>query len=132
MRILNNVLFRMLYNSHNNSHIKLCKKKLLPLHSAPPLRCKLTLNNILFEQQAAGIFSYMKGNIMMAVHQETTPDLNPDTLHALSQLMLAQAQEVIAYKCIRGIYIFLPCTGVWTFFLCSDLLCVRLECFSML
>ncbi|XP_045768012.1 programmed cell death 6-interacting protein [Maniola jurtina] len=52
-------------------------------------------------QQAAGIFSYMKGNIMMAVHQETTPDLNPDTLNALSQLMLAQAQEVIAYKCIR-------------------------------
>lgn len=39
---------------------------------------------------------------MMAVHQETTPDLNPDTLHVLSQLMLAQAQEVVAYKCIRG------------------------------
>ncbi|CAH3930485.1 programmed cell death 6-interacting protein [Pieris brassicae] len=52
-------------------------------------------------QQAAGVFSYLKGNIMMAVHQETTPDLNPDTLNALSQLMLAQAQEVIAYKCIR-------------------------------
>ncbi|XP_052739941.1 programmed cell death 6-interacting protein [Bicyclus anynana] len=52
-------------------------------------------------QQAAGILNYMKGNIMMAVHQETTPDLNPDTLNALAQLMLAQAQEVIAYKCIR-------------------------------
>ncbi|XP_038221651.1 programmed cell death 6-interacting protein-like [Zerene cesonia] len=52
-------------------------------------------------QQAAGIFTYLKGNIMLAVHQETTPDLNPDTLNALSQLMLAQAQEVIAYKCIR-------------------------------
>ncbi|KAL0831687.1 hypothetical protein ABMA28_001234 [Loxostege sticticalis] len=52
-------------------------------------------------QQAAGIFSYLKANIMMAVHQETTPDLNPDTLGALAQLMLAQAQEVIAYKCIR-------------------------------
>lgn len=52
-------------------------------------------------QQAAGVFAYLKGNIMMAVHQETTPDLNPDTLNALSQLMLAQAQEVIAYKCIR-------------------------------
>jgi hypothetical protein len=41
---------------------------------------------------------------MMAVHQETTPDLSPDTLTALSQLMLAQAQEVIAYKCIKGMY----------------------------
>ncbi|CAH0582838.1 unnamed protein product [Chrysodeixis includens] len=52
-------------------------------------------------QQAAGIFAYLKGNIMMAVHQETTPDLNPETLDALSKLMLAQAQEVIAYKSIR-------------------------------
>ncbi|KAH9637105.1 hypothetical protein HF086_013921 [Spodoptera exigua] len=52
-------------------------------------------------QQAAGVFAYLKANIMMAVHQETTPDLNPDTLDALAKLMLAQAQEVIAYKCIR-------------------------------
>ncbi|XP_068622573.1 programmed cell death 6-interacting protein [Battus philenor] len=52
-------------------------------------------------QQAAGIFAYLKANILMAVHQDPTPDLNPETLHALSQLMLAQAQEVIAYKCIR-------------------------------
>ncbi|KPJ20177.1 Apoptosis-linked gene 2-interacting protein X 1 [Papilio machaon] len=52
-------------------------------------------------QQAAGIFSYLKGNVLTAVHQEPTPDLSPDALHALAQLMLAQAQEVIAYKCIR-------------------------------
>ncbi|CAH2040054.1 unnamed protein product, partial [Iphiclides podalirius] len=52
-------------------------------------------------QQAAGIFAYLKANILMAVHQDPTPDLNPETLQALSQLMLAQAQEVIAYKCIR-------------------------------
>ncbi|XP_041968836.1 programmed cell death 6-interacting protein isoform X2 [Aricia agestis] len=52
-------------------------------------------------QQSAGIFAYLKANVMMAVHRETTPDLNPETLHVLSQLMLAQAQEVIAYKCIR-------------------------------
>ncbi|KAJ0177559.1 hypothetical protein K1T71_006432 [Dendrolimus kikuchii] len=52
-------------------------------------------------QQSAGIFTYLKANIMMAVHQETTPDLNPETLDALAKLMLAQAQEVIAYKCIR-------------------------------
>ncbi|XP_050677788.1 programmed cell death 6-interacting protein [Leptidea sinapis] len=52
-------------------------------------------------QQAAGIFAYLKGNVMLAVHQETTPDLNPETLNTISQLMLAQAQEVIAYKCMR-------------------------------
>ncbi|KAI5634437.1 BRO1-like domain-containing protein [Phthorimaea operculella] len=52
-------------------------------------------------QQAAGIFSHLKGNVLMAVHAEPTPDLQPDTLHALAQLMLAQAQEVIVYKCIR-------------------------------
>lgn len=52
-------------------------------------------------QQSAGIFVYLKANIMMAVHQETTPDLNPETLDALAKLMLAQAQEVIAHKCIR-------------------------------
>lgn len=60
-------------------------------------------------QQAAGVFAYLKANIMMAVHQETTPDLNPDTLDALAKLMLAQAQEVIAYKCIRGKW---PVAGV--------------------
>ncbi|KAG6448193.1 hypothetical protein O3G_MSEX005360 [Manduca sexta] len=52
-------------------------------------------------QQSAGVFAFLKANIMMAVHQETTPDLLPETLDALSKLMLAQAQEVIAYKCIR-------------------------------
>ncbi|GBP47436.1 Programmed cell death 6-interacting protein [Eumeta japonica] len=52
-------------------------------------------------QQAAGIFNYLKANVMLAVHQETTPDLNPDTLGALAQLMVAQAQEVIVHKCIR-------------------------------
>lgn len=55
-------------------------------------------------QQAAGIFAFLKANILMAVHQDPTPDLNPDTLQALSHLMLAQAQEVIAYKCIRGMH----------------------------
>lgn len=52
-------------------------------------------------QQAAGVFDYLKANVLMAVHQEPTPDLSADTLAALSVLMLAQAQEVIAYKCIR-------------------------------
>ncbi|XP_053605524.1 apoptosis-linked gene 2-interacting protein X 1 isoform X2 [Plodia interpunctella] len=52
-------------------------------------------------QQSAGIFGYLKANVLLAVHQETTPDLAPDTLAALAALMLAQAQEVIVYKCIR-------------------------------
>lgn len=53
-------------------------------------------------QQAAGVFGWLRGHVLLAVHQETTPDLQPDTLDALARLMLAQAQEVIAYKCIRG------------------------------
>ncbi|OWR42499.1 putative programmed cell death 6-interacting protein [Danaus plexippus plexippus] len=52
-------------------------------------------------QQSAGIFAYLKANIMLVVHQEPTPDLSPDTLSTLSQVMLAQAQEVIAYKCMK-------------------------------
>lgn len=52
-------------------------------------------------QQAAGIFEHLKATVPTAVHQEPTPDLTADTLAALSVLMLAQAQEVIAYKCIR-------------------------------
>ena len=33
--------------------------------------------------------------------QEPTPDLRPDTLHALSAIMLAQGQEVIARKALK-------------------------------
>lgn len=39
---------------------------------------------------------------MIAIQQEPTPDLNPDTLGALSQLMLAQAQQVFVHKAIHG------------------------------
>lgn len=53
-------------------------------------------------QQAAGIFSHLKETVLLALHGEPTPDLAPDTLAALAALMLAQAQEVIAYKCIQG------------------------------
>ncbi|KAG7310188.1 hypothetical protein JYU34_004740 [Plutella xylostella] len=52
-------------------------------------------------QQAAGIFSHLKETVLLALHGEPTPDLAPDTLAALAALMLAQAQEVIAYKCIQ-------------------------------
>lgn len=52
-------------------------------------------------QQAAGIFNHLKGNIMSAVQQEPTPDMSPETLEALSMLMLAQAQEIFMFKAIH-------------------------------
>ncbi|PNF20765.1 Programmed cell death 6-interacting protein [Cryptotermes secundus] len=52
-------------------------------------------------QQAAGIFSHLKGTVMLAIQQEPTPDLNPETLGALSALMLAQGQEIFVQKAIH-------------------------------
>ncbi|KAF3428254.1 hypothetical protein E2986_02109 [Frieseomelitta varia] len=52
-------------------------------------------------QQSAGIFNYLKSNVMMAIQQEPTPDISPETLGALSALMLAQAQEIFVYKAIH-------------------------------
>uniref|UniRef100_A0A915EJP3 BRO1 domain-containing protein n=1 Tax=Ditylenchus dipsaci TaxID=166011 RepID=A0A915EJP3_9BILA len=49
-------------------------------------------------QQAAGVFSKLKDSVLGLVQQEPTPDLMPDTLSALSSLMLAQAQEAIYIK----------------------------------
>lgn len=51
-------------------------------------------------QQSAGIFSHLK-SAAAALGTETTPDLAPDTLHVLSNLMLAQAQEVCLFKAIK-------------------------------
>ncbi|KAK6631602.1 hypothetical protein RUM44_006131 [Polyplax serrata] len=51
-------------------------------------------------QQAAGIFSHLKAAVVVAIHTEPTPDLNIDTLNALSALMLAQAQEIFVRKAI--------------------------------
>ncbi|KAJ4450416.1 hypothetical protein ANN_01840 [Periplaneta americana] len=52
-------------------------------------------------QQAAGIFNHLKGTVMLAIQQDPTPDLNPETLGALSALMLAQAQEIFVQKAIH-------------------------------
>ncbi|XP_033229996.1 programmed cell death 6-interacting protein isoform X2 [Belonocnema kinseyi] len=52
-------------------------------------------------QQSAGIFNYLKGNVMLAIQQEPTPDMSPETLGALSSLMLAQAQEIFVHKAIH-------------------------------
>ncbi|CAL1536222.1 unnamed protein product [Lymnaea stagnalis] len=49
-------------------------------------------------QQACGIYGHLKDIILSHVQQDCTPDLNPDTLSALSALMLAQAQESIYRK----------------------------------
>lgn len=38
---------------------------------------------------------------MLAIQQEPTPDMSPDTLAALSALMLAQAQEIFVHKAIH-------------------------------
>lgn len=44
-------------------------------------------------QQSAGIFGHLKDIVLSHIQQDPTPDLNPDTLAAISALMLAQAQE---------------------------------------
>ncbi|KAK0059367.1 programmed cell death 6-interacting protein [Biomphalaria pfeifferi] len=49
-------------------------------------------------QQACGIYGHLKDIVLSHVQQDPTPDLNPDTLSALSSLMLAQAQEAIYRK----------------------------------
>lgn len=51
-------------------------------------------------QQSAGIFTHLK-SAAPALGQEPTPDLSPDTLHVLSLLMLAQAQEIFVIKAIK-------------------------------
>ncbi|KAK3106570.1 hypothetical protein FSP39_022711 [Pinctada imbricata] len=49
-------------------------------------------------QSAAGIYGHLKDIVLSHCNQEPTPDLNPDTLNALSSLMVAQAQEAIYRK----------------------------------
>ncbi|XP_022903763.2 programmed cell death 6-interacting protein [Onthophagus taurus] len=52
-------------------------------------------------QQAAGNFDHLKSTVMLNIQQEPTSDLLPDTLQALSGLMLAQAQEIFVHKAIH-------------------------------
>lgn len=49
-------------------------------------------------QKAAGVFNYLKDNVLGMISQEPTPDLMPDTLAALCAIMLAQAQECVYLK----------------------------------
>lgn len=52
-------------------------------------------------QQSAGIFSQLKGMTPAAIPQEPTPDLTPEVLQILTNLMIAQAQEIFIVKAIR-------------------------------
>ncbi|ESO09518.1 hypothetical protein HELRODRAFT_185356 [Helobdella robusta] len=49
-------------------------------------------------QQSSGILSYLKGNTTCNIQADPTPDLQPDTLNALSALMLAQSQDCFVRK----------------------------------
>jgi programmed cell death 6-interacting protein len=51
-------------------------------------------------QQAAGVFRHLEEKFKLAMHGPT-PDLNPETLEALSALMLAQGQEILVQKAIH-------------------------------
>ena len=55
-------------------------------------------------QQAAGIFTYLKDIVLSHIqNKEPTPDISVDSLNALSSLMLAQAQDCIYRKAVKGI-----------------------------
>ncbi|CAD5119249.1 DgyrCDS7880 [Dimorphilus gyrociliatus] len=51
-----------------------------------------------FYQQSAGILNYLKDNILSMLQRDPTLDINPDSLLTLSNIMLAQAQDVILAK----------------------------------
>ncbi|XP_059620927.1 programmed cell death 6-interacting protein [Phlebotomus argentipes] len=52
-------------------------------------------------QHSAGIFTHLKAAVPAAIPQEPTPDLYPEVLTILSNLMVAQAQEIFVVKAIR-------------------------------
>jgi len=62
---------------------------------------------------------------MLAIQQDPTQDLNPETLGALSALMLAQGQEIFVQKAIHGtslVFFCLCMTLSDLFFTCSILI----------
>ncbi|XP_035793216.1 programmed cell death 6-interacting protein-like [Anopheles albimanus] len=52
-------------------------------------------------QQSAGIFTFLKTFASATVQGEPTPDLTQDSLAALANLMLAQAQEIFVFKAVK-------------------------------
>ena len=55
-------------------------------------------------QSAAAIFNYLRSSVIGALQQEPTPDMNPETLAALSSLMLAEAQEIFVIKVKKNVF----------------------------
>lgn len=51
-----------------------------------------------YYQIASGAFAHIKDTVLSALNREPTMDLSPDTVGTLSQIMLAQAQEVFFLK----------------------------------
>ncbi|XP_041773972.1 programmed cell death 6-interacting protein [Anopheles merus] len=52
-------------------------------------------------QQSASIFTFLKTLALATIQGEPTPDLSQDSLTALGNLMLAQAQEMFVIKAIK-------------------------------
>ncbi|KAJ8273020.1 hypothetical protein GJAV_G00096480 [Gymnothorax javanicus] len=51
-----------------------------------------------FYQLSSGVFAHIKDTVLSALNREPTMDISPDTVGTLSQIMLAQAQEVFFLK----------------------------------
>ncbi|TSK31382.1 Programmed cell death 6-interacting protein [Bagarius yarrelli] len=51
-----------------------------------------------FYQLASGAFAHIKDTVLSALNREPTMDISPETVGALSQIMLSQAQEVFVIK----------------------------------
>ncbi|WKY02881.1 hypothetical protein Q1695_016293 [Nippostrongylus brasiliensis] len=49
-------------------------------------------------QQSAGVFAHLRELVQLAAHKNLTNDLNPETLLAISNIMLAQSQEAFYRK----------------------------------
>ena len=52
-------------------------------------------------QIASGIFKTLQETVVGLIQQDPTPDLEPDTLGVLADLMLAQAQEMVILKAVN-------------------------------
>jgi len=68
-----------------------------PINNDEELKAAATLF-----QKAAGVYSYLKDTVLGLIQHDPTPDLMPDTLAAISAIMLAQAQECVYLKAFKA------------------------------
>lgn len=112
--IIKSQIFLIIYFPHSLAHTSLSYEKVCVLFNTAALQSSVAASQPLDSdeglklatkllQQSAGIFQYLKGATPAAIPMEPTPDLNPETLGVLSNLMIAQAQEVFIAKAIRGL-----------------------------